>query len=659
MKPLALPLLVIAVATTFGGQPTAQQPGPAIRLLLQRLPSVAEFDPAGRRELELVQLDFTLTREIIHLAGTTLEIIFNPQRGPSFTSIAQYQVDDFPRGLVTGDFDGDRHRDIAVIGFFTGRIELLFGNGRGQFLRRAFVPAGFEPMCMAAGDFDGDLRLDIAFAFQLDDGRYALRTLFNQGGGQFEAGTDVALPGVPFSVVAADLDGDNRLDLALSNAFSGNVAVLMNGGAAFGPPATYRVEGDPFDLEAVDLNGDGLRDLVTLNPNPASISVLLNVGGGRFGSHRTYPADRQETGRLHPTRLAVGDLTGDGTIDALLTNGSLVPGRGDGTFDNPLQFDISAGTVAVYDIDGDRRLDVFADQDFFSEPAVTLGFNRLLTTNRAPQGSVADVTLEFGEGSFFDARNATDPDGHLVMHEWRDELGRLAGFLPTLAVRRLPGRYVYTLHLRDSFGGETTLFPAWTVTGTASPYTDIVLHAAQATRITGQWRRVDDTSAASGLRMHEPDAAAPKQLTPRASPSSYFELRFKVDPSRVYSLWIRAKADGNSWKNDSVFVQFSGTVGFGDEDLWRIGTTDALLYSLEPCVNCGVSGWGWNTDGIRDLTQVGQLILFNDDEWQTIRIQSREDGISIDQIVLSSWTYQGGRAPGAPKRDTIVLPRTQ
>lgn len=658
MKPFALPLLVIAVATTFGGQPAAQQPGPSMRLLLQRLPSATDPDPPGRRELELVQLDFTLTREIVHLAGSNLEIVFNPQRGPSITSIARYQVDDFPRGLVTGDFDGDRHRDIAVMGFFTERIEFLFGNGRGQFPRRATVPAGFEPMCMVAGDFDGDLRLDIVFAFRRDEERYALRTLFNHGGGQFEAGADVVLGSVPFSMVAADLDGDGSLDLALSNAFSGDVAVLINDGGGFEPPVTYAVAGEPFDLKAADLNGDGRRDLVTLSPNPASISVLLNGGSGTFGSRRSYPADRQVTGRLHPTRLALGDLTGDGAVDAMLSNGSLVPGRGDGTFDDAVQFNISAGTLAVRDIDGDGRLDIVADHDFASEPHITLAFNRVMTTNRAPQASVADEAVEFGADTFFDARGATDPDGHLVMHEWRDELGRTVGTLPTLAVRRLPGRYVYSLHLRDSFGGETTLHPTWTVTGTAPPYTDIVLHASRATRVEGQWRLVQDTSAAGGVRAYEPDAAAPRQLTPRSAPSSYFELRFKADPSRVYSLWIRAKADGNSWKNDSVFVQFSGAVGFGDEERWRIGTTDALFYSLEPCVNCGVSGWGWNTDGMANLTQVGELILFND-EWQTIRIQSREDGISIDQIVLSSWTYQGGRAPGAPKRDTIVLARTQ
>jgi hypothetical protein len=42
-----------------------------------------------------------------------------------------------------------------------------------------------------------------------------------------------------------------------------------------------------------------------------------------------------------------------------------------------------------------------------------------------------------------------------------------------------------------------------------------------------------------------------------------------------------------------------------------------------------------------------------------MRIQTREDGLSVDQVVLSSVSYLGEFRPGAAKRDGIVLPRTQ
>jgi hypothetical protein len=44
-----------------------------------------------------------------------------------------------------------------------------------------------------------------------------------------------------------------------------------------------------------------------------------------------------------------------------------------------------------------------------------------------------------------------------------------------------------------------------------------------------------------------------------------------------------------------------------------------------------------------------------DERWHTLRVQSREDGFSIDQIVLSSSTYLSA-SPGALKSDVTLLP---
>jgi hypothetical protein len=39
---------------------------------------------------------------------------------------------------------------------------------------------------------------------------------------------------------------------------------------------------------------------------------------------------------------------------------------------------------------------------------------------------------------------------------------------------------------------------------------------------------------------------------------------------------------------------------------------------------------------------------------QTIRVQVREDGVSLDQIVLSADTY-AATAPGITKNDVVIL----
>jgi hypothetical protein len=50
----------------------------------------------------------------------------------------------------------------------------------------------------------------------------------------------------------------------------------------------------------------------------------------------------------------------------------------------------------------------------------------------------------------------------------------------------------------------------------------------------------------------------------------------------------------------------------------------------------------------------GVTLRFPEGGVQTIRIQTREDGVSIDQIVLSSEKYKATR-PGAAKNDTVKL----
>jgi len=139
-----------------------------------------------------------------------------------------------------------------------------------------------------------------------------------------------------------------------------------------------------------------------------------------------------------------------------------------------------------------------------------------------------------------------------------------------------------------------------------------------------------------------------------ASPDSYFEHEFDADGGKPYHLWVRMKADDDSYYNDSVFVQFSGSENQNGAAAWRIGTTDALSVSLQDRNGATMRGWGWNDNGWASL---GDPIYFDDGGPQTIRVQLREDGVSLDQIVLSAGTYLRS-SPGALRDDTTILPET-
>ncbi len=75
------------------------------------------------------------------------------------------------------------------------------------------------------------------------------------------------------------------------------------------------------------------------------------------------------------------------------------------------------------------------------------------------------------------------------------------------------------------------------------------------------------------------------------------------------------------------------------------------MVSIEEGSGAGLSGWGWQDNGYSSL---GPLIYFASSGSQTIRIQQREDGLSIDQIVLSAGAYLSA-APGASKNDSTIL----
>ena len=156
--------------------------------------------------------------------------------------------------------------------------------------------------------------------------------------------------------------------------------------------------------------------------------------------------------------------------------------------------------------------------------------------------------------------------------------------------------------------------------------------------------------------MANPNAGAAKLLSAVAAPPSYIDLTFTADAGVPYRLWLRGNAAQNSWANDSVFVQFSDAVDEGGAAVWSIGTSLSTTVSLEECSGCGVSGWGWEDNGWGSVGTLGPLVRFASSGSHTLRIQVREDGFSIDQVVLSSERYLTV-APGANRNDTTVLPR--
>jgi hypothetical protein len=184
---------------------------------------------------------------------------------------------------------------------------------------------------------------------------------------------------------------------------------------------------------------------------------------------------------------------------------------------------------------------------------------------------------------------------------------------------------------------------------------DIVLYAAEAGVTHGRWNVIADASAADGQAIFNPDLGAPKKTVASANPDDYFEMSFTAQSNTAYRIWMRGKAQNDFWGNDSVFVQFAGSVDAGGNAIWRIGTTSAAEVNLEDCSGCGEQGWGWQDNGWGAPGALGPPVYFASSGAQTLRVQTREDGFEIDQIVLSPATYFS-TPPGPQRNDNTILP---
>jgi endonuclease/exonuclease/phosphatase family metal-dependent hydrolase len=180
---------------------------------------------------------------------------------------------------------------------------------------------------------------------------------------------------------------------------------------------------------------------------------------------------------------------------------------------------------------------------------------------------------------------------------------------------------------------------------------DVVLYASDAVITGGDWNKVNDAAVAGGSRLYNPDRGAAKINPALSNPNSYVELTFTAEANVPYHLWLRLRADADSWANDAVYAQFSDSLDSGGHAAYRIGTVSAMTVQLEEGRDAGMQNWGWNDN---DWGSLGSNVFFAQSGIHTLRIQQREDGSSIDQIILSPSRFLTV-SPGQLKNDLTII----
>jgi hypothetical protein len=321
------------------------------------------------------------------------------------TALPDFQKTDFVTGLssfaaIQGDFNGDGRPDLAVSNRFANTVSVLLNTTAAGATTPSFAAAqnfatGLDPLSMAVGDFNGDGRPDLVIGNASSNTLSVLLNTTAAGAAtpSFAAAQNFATALEPESVAVGDLNADGRPDIAVANAGSANVGVLLNTTAAGDATASFGARRDfatgvrPLAVAMGDFNGDGQLDLATLNNDSSSVSVLLNSTPSGATTPHFEPQQQFPVAGTNPASLAVADLNGDGAPDIAVSNGStasvsvLVNTTGTGgitpsfaahqdfaTLDRPF-------FIGVGDFNGDGRPDLAVADSFTGAGSVSILLN--------------------------------------------------------------------------------------------------------------------------------------------------------------------------------------------------------------------------------------------------------------------------------------------
>jgi hypothetical protein len=231
----------------------------------------------------------------------------------AFAPPAIYDTGGMVDSVAFADIDGDGAADMIVANGLSASsgdrdgVAVLRNDGAGKFFAPARYASGLEPWSLAVGEVNGDDRVDVAIT-----GPCGGYVLVNNGKGGLAEPLHPA--GVKQELTLGDADGDGRTDIITTN-YEWSVDVLVgNDDGTFAPPSRNPVQ-DPVRTVASDIDGDGRVDLVVgSGMDGPGVSILLNAGGGRFAAALNYP-----TGDRSAHFVAVGDLNADGKADIAVT----------------------------------------------------------------------------------------------------------------------------------------------------------------------------------------------------------------------------------------------------------------------------------------------------------------------------------------------------
>ncbi|HTJ51780.1 MAG TPA: FG-GAP-like repeat-containing protein [Cyclobacteriaceae bacterium] len=261
-------------------------------------------------------------------AGNQLFILQNLGGTFSMQSIAMDLVGVL--NIRIGDLDLDGKPDLVVSHSDNTTLEGKVWVLQNQTVSSAIVfstPISFKvPEAVSTdgvdiADLDGDSYPEIITSQRQVNASnlYIIKNNSSPGNLALGVTTKLTAKGVVIHVRAADMDGDQKPDIVVTQVLNSTVSIFRNTSTlsnfTFDAPVSFATEASPWGMDLGDLDGDGKVDITVCSVNKTNLTILNNES---VGSTLSFTKLLQPTLQIsrHPL---VGDIDGDGKPDIAFT----------------------------------------------------------------------------------------------------------------------------------------------------------------------------------------------------------------------------------------------------------------------------------------------------------------------------------------------------